>query len=193
MTDEISSTSLFEVLAHWGYSEILGAIQAEKYGGPAIDALREKRREGVDFAELTLQERYALASQCALVRSPLLPYFVGIERFDLATITRFQLGHLSVPPNVSQQSNGVLCPFSFYINTPTNEVGDARFVTAPPQAYVAPDDPLTIGYINGLYVLIDGYHRAATFWRFGIQAGTETLSTYRPRVPAGLAQVGRPF
>jgi hypothetical protein len=181
-------TTLFDVLARWGYSEIFDGTQAGNYNAPA---LRGRRQRGVAFDDLTPQERYTLASQCAWIRSALLVYFVGIEVFELASITRFQLGHLTVPPNVWRDSNGVFHPFSHYIVQPTNEPGDARLVQQPPLGYVAPTDALTMGYFGGRYFLIDGFHRAATFWRFGPAAGT--LPVYKPQVPPPLPQVGPPF
>ena len=186
------TTSLFDVLARWGYSEIHDGTSAAYYVGGPIEALRGKRQQGADFADLTPQERYTLAWQCALVRSALLAYFVGIERFSIDSITRFQLGHLLVPPNVwYPQSENRACPFSHYIETESEDARDARRVQAPPLGYVAPTDPLTVGYANGYYVLIDGYHRAASFWRFGPPNGT--LPVNKPQVTPDLAQVVPPF
>jgi hypothetical protein len=185
-------TSVFDVLARWGYSEIVSGTQAARYAGPDIDVLREKQRKGVAFETLTASERYPLALQCSLIRSALLVYLTGVERFTLDTVTRYQLGHVLVPPNVwyPQSANGVV-PFSQYIDTHTDEPRDARRVPEPANGYVAPNDPLTFGYANGYYVLLDGYHRAATLWRYG--PPDAEISTYKPEMVAGLPPVGRPF
>jgi hypothetical protein len=183
---------LFDVIARWGYSEILDGKQAAMYGGPAIDALRDRRRQGVDFGELAPLERYTLAFQCGLIRSALLAYFVSVTEFELGGISRFQLGHVMVPPNVwGPQSQGRIVPFQDYIVTTTAAADDARNVQASPLGYTEPRDPLTLGYWNGHYVLLDGYHRAAALWRYGPRDGG--LPTYKPQILQGLPQVGRPF
>ena len=43
---------------------------------------------------------------------------------------------------------------------------DARNVVLHPDGYQNPVDPLTVGRIFGTLVLLDGYHRAASFWMF---------------------------
>ncbi len=184
--------SLFEVLARWGYSEILDGTQAANYDGPVIDALRDNRQQGVDFDDLTPVERYTLAFQCANIRCALLTYFVGVEWFDLGNISRFQLGHVLTPPNVwYPQSQGQIVPFHHYIGTASDDANDARNVQAPPHGYAGPTDPLTLGYCNGHYVLLDGYHRAAALWLYGPHDGI--LPVYKPQVRQELPQVGAPF
>jgi hypothetical protein len=175
------TTSLSEVLARWGYSEILDGTQAENYQGVGIDAVREKRQAQIDFAELTARERYLLAFHCGWIRPVMLRFFAGIDAFNLTTIDRPELGNLWVPPNVWKDSKGLFVQFREYVNTSTNELGDSRLVTKQPE-YTAPADPLTVGYANGKYVLTDGYHRAVTFWRFGPPG--RSMPVYWPGVPA---------
>jgi hypothetical protein len=169
-----------EVLARWGYSEILDGTQANNYQGDGVDAVREKRRHLIDFGELSPRDQYLLAFHCGWIRPVMLRFFAGIDTFDLMRIKRSELGDLFVPSNVWRDSNGEYVQFRKYVNTSTDEAGDARLVTPPPE-YIAPTDALTVGCANGKYVLTDGYHRATTFWRFGPRDAT--LEVYWPRVP----------
>jgi len=179
------TVSLLDVQARWGYSEILEGTQSQNYGnGDDINALRTKRGQGIDFIELTVKERYTLAFRCACVRPNLFAYFVGIETFEVVQLSRFRLGHLVVPPNVWRDSNGVFYPFSHYITTQTEEVGDARLLGPPPRGYISFSDPVLVGYSYGHSILIDGYHRAALFWKYG--AHDCTLAAYIPQPPAGI-------
>jgi hypothetical protein len=54
-----------EVLARWGYSEILDGTFAAMYNGPDADALRSKRGNNTAFEALTDEDKFSLAFQAA--------------------------------------------------------------------------------------------------------------------------------
>ena len=175
------TASLLDVQARWGYSEILDVGPSHFYNNVnGIEALRAKRRKVVPFDQLGAEERYALAFGCACVRTNLFVYFVGIKEFDLVQLSRDDLGRLTVPPNVWRDSQGRFHPFSHYIKTQTDEVGDARLLGPPTNGYQAPPDPLTVGHSYNHPIMLDGYHRAALFWKYGPSDGT--LFAYMPRL-----------
>jgi len=53
-------------------------------------------------------------------------------------------------------------------------------VQQPADGYKAPTDPLTLGKIFNNPVLLDGYHRAALFWKYGPADGI--IPAYMPRL-----------
>jgi hypothetical protein len=174
--------SVAEVQARWGYSEILDGTLANCYDhGHDTTSLRDKRRNGVPFEGLTEDDKYSLAFRSSLVRVNLMPYLAGIEQFALVEIDRAQLGKFLVPPNVWRDSQGQFYPFAHYITTTTNEAGDARTIAIDPKDFRPSVDPITIGRSYQFAVLIDGYHRAAVFWKYG--PGDGRLLAY---VPLGL-------
>ena len=60
------TTSLLDVQARWGYSEIVDAGPSHFYDNVfGIEMLRTKRREGVAFDRLTASDRHTLAYACA--------------------------------------------------------------------------------------------------------------------------------
>ncbi len=170
---------LLDVQARWGYTEIVDSNHSQRYnGGYNIDALREKRRARVPFEDLSEAERYYLAFLCACDRANLFVYFVGIERFRLVTLSRAELGDLFVPPNVWGDSQGQFYRFSHYINTPAARNEMLAFVGPTAEGYQPAIDPVTVGQSYNHLILLDGYHRAAVFWRFGPPDGA--LSAYVP-------------
>jgi hypothetical protein len=65
--------SLLDVQARWASTEILDSNFERLYDNAYdIDALRQKRRNGLPFDQLTPQDRYSLAFQCYSVRPLLL-------------------------------------------------------------------------------------------------------------------------
>jgi hypothetical protein len=173
-------TLLIDVVGRWGYSEIVDAMMSKHYDrGHEISELRTKRTSVVPFEDLTAAERYNLAFQCALVRPALLGYLFGIESFDIVDIDREALSRLFVPPNVWRDSQGKFCPFSHYAGTTTDEVDDARTIVIDRAKYRVPRDPLTVGRSNGYHIMLDGYHRAMVFWKFGPADGK--LQAFMPR------------
>jgi len=172
-------TSLLDVRARWGYSEIADTNFSQLYGNAApIEALRAKRRANVPFDQLMPTERRELAHACAWVRQSLFVAFEGIEQFEVTPLSHAELGRLLVPPNVWRDSGGRFCLFSHYITTTTNEAGDARPIGPPTGSYQPPVDPLTVGRFDSHHVLIDGYHRAALFWKYGPSDGN--VAAYMP-------------
>jgi hypothetical protein len=164
-------TPVLHVKARWGYSEIADSNFAHCYdGGHDIVALRRKRHEGVLFDDLSDENKYNLAFQCAVVRANLLPYFVGITEFDNRELSHQQLGDLLVPPIVWGGERYI--KFLEYIATPTDASDDARRVRSPTQGYQPPIAPLTVGSYYAYPILVDGYHRATLFWKYGPENGT---------------------
>ena len=158
--------SLFDVQAHWGWTEISGT-HSERYGKSwNIEELRGKRKDGTSFKELSADEKYLLAYTCAGVRMPLMTFMTGIQVFDLVQLDRSTLGRLWVPPNVWRDSLGTWYQFSRYVRTPTEEEKDARSVIIDPENYQPAQEPIIVGRAFDWPVMIDGYHRATLFWKF---------------------------
>jgi hypothetical protein len=176
--------SKLEVLARWAYSEITDGVAPQQYDGQVygLDDLRAARTAGTSFNDLTHTQRYSLAWGCFNVRPALMAYLVSVGEFNAAELIRADLGNLWIPPNVwGEQSGGKFVRFSHYITTQTPEPRDARNVVCDPATYQLPAEPVTVGYFYDLPVLIDGFHRAAAFWRCGPAGGS--LPTYMPQNP----------
>jgi hypothetical protein len=163
MTDPTVSLSYVQGL--WSYSEIADSNFAHCYNNQRdIDTLRAKRQDHVPFAALSADERYDLALMCASIRSPLMIFLVGVDRFQSCSLHKGQIASLVVPPAVLGKMESM--PFEAYMNTSHSDSRDARNVAARPEGYQNPTDPLTIGRYQNNLVLLDGYHRAAAFWKF---------------------------
>jgi hypothetical protein len=168
------------VQAQWGYSEIVDGTNPAWYdNGRDINSLRDKRRNGIPFDELSKDERYNIAFQCVCVRVNLMIYMVGIEAFNLVKLNRVKLGRLYVHPNVWRDSGGRFHLFSHYIGTKTDEPNDARTLVIDKADYRAPTEPIIVGRSYEYPMMIDGYHRAALFWKFGPAHGE--LLAYIPQ------------
>lgn len=164
--------TVLDVQARWGYSEITDSHFSHCYNGPDLPDLREKRKSGVPFEELSPDARYSLAFQCASVRANLMAYFTGITAFDLVQLSRRELGDLIVPPNIS---NGQWVSYRGYIGNQRDEPDDPP-ASMPGKEDIAPADPVTVGRAYGHKVLIDGYHRATRFWHRPVGS----LTAYMP-------------
>jgi hypothetical protein len=159
--------SVFDVQARWAYSEITDAVSSADYDGvPDIDALRAARRAGTPFEKLSPTQRYDLARGCFFARPMLMAYLLSVSSFVLSELTRADLEAIVIPPNVwAPASQGRFVPFRYFITTPASDPNDSRNVVCSPESYKLPSEPLTIGYFYQHRVLIDGYHRAAAFWK----------------------------
>jgi hypothetical protein len=72
-------------------------------------------------------------------------------------------------PQVDAALNGNFVPFgAFAISAPPESPKDCRNVKEPTGGYTSPADGLTVGVHQQAPVLIDGYHRAVAFMRWGI-------------------------
>jgi hypothetical protein len=173
MTGE--KVSLLEVQARWGYSEIIDSNFTTDYDNQLfmpicqqlklhLDALRIKRRSRLPFEGLSAEDRYWLAFMCWPVRPNLMVLMAGIDRFCEVELAKARLAKLLVPPMVSNILR--FMPFDEYVVTPCSSPKDARNVTATPGSYEHPPDAVTVGRFHDSQVLLDGYHRAAAFWKF---------------------------
>jgi hypothetical protein len=171
--------SLFDVQAHWGWTELTGT-HSEWHGNSSnIEELRRRRKDGTSFKELSAEDRYLLAFRCAGLRMLLMTFMIGIQEFDLIQLDRSALGRLWVPPNVWRDSLGTWRQFSRYINTSTEEEKDARKLVIDREEYQPPHDPIIVGRSFDWPVMIDGYHRAVLFWKFAPTNGT--IPAYFPK------------
>lgn len=178
----LKSVSLLDVLARWGYSEIVDSNTERHYdNGRDIAGLRAKRQSGVPFEDLSPEERYNLAFQSGWVRNALVVYTIGAELFDVVDIDHSILAKFVVPPNVwHPASQGQFVPFEHFMTTTSPNPRDSRNATLRASYYQQqPPDPLTIGRLYDQPILLDGYHRAAAFWKFGPADGT--IKTYVPQ------------
>ena len=169
----MTTISLLDVQARWAYSEIDSPNFARFYDLPD---LRAKRNSGVAFEDLTADERYSLAFQCANVRMPLMHYFTGITTFEEIPLAREELRQLHVPPVVWGGTN-LTMTFWDYIKSKSDVPSDPRNMVASPSGYNRPTDPITIGRAFAGWFLIDGYRRAVSFWRHN---PIEGLAAYCP-------------
>lgn len=174
-----TTITLLDVQARWAYSEITDSHFTGCYDNFAdVDLLRAKRRDGVAFSSLSWTERYHLATMCFGVRLGLMNFFIGVERYHVRQLTKAELAQLLVPPNVWGNPRPALIPFDQYLTIPIDAPGDARNVSENPSGYQAPTDPLSIGRYCEYPVLLDGYHRAVSFWKFA--PSESVVSAYFP-------------
>jgi hypothetical protein len=145
---------------------------------PEIASLRFKRQNGIALEKLSLQERYNLAFQSGWVRTSLVVFLIGTDLFDVIELDRPRIAKLIVPPHVwHPESNGQYVPFEVFMTTTAKDATDSRNVELGGK-YSFPADPLTIGRCYEHAILLDGYHRAALFWKFGPHNGN--LKAYMP-------------
>jgi hypothetical protein len=178
----MTEVSLLDVQARWAYSEIVDSNFSRYYdGGRDISSLREKRSRGFPFDGLTADERYSLALMCAAVRQGMGRYLVGIKSFIEGRLTRSQLGNLSVPPIVwppERRGIGVVS-FRTYVSGHSEAPADRDKIGSGIREYVFPTDPLIVGHEYSEPYLLDGYHRAVSFWRQRPAEGA--IAAYIPR------------
>jgi hypothetical protein len=156
------SMTRLNVWARWGYSEITSPRFSRFYDAPELS---KKRSAGLPFEGLTSQERYKLALQCSRVRRPFAQYFVGVKFFREIPLAIIDVGSLLVPAIVWSESGGAVVRFKEYMQTKTDSPDDARNVVPNAAGYIRPCDPVTVGWANGHRFIVDGYHRAAEFWK----------------------------
>jgi hypothetical protein len=177
--------SLQDVQARWAYGEIIDSNFSACYDNPfcqsQLDALRNKWRSGVGFAELTAEDRQCLAFMCRCVRTSFLTFVARVDQFREIPLSKTDLATLLVPRIVSNLP--AVMPFKLYIDTPCPAPGDARNVSPKPDGYHTPADPLTVGRFSNKLVLLDGYHRAASFWKFAPEGSS--ISAYIPEALLG--------
>lgn len=169
-------TAIQEVLARWAYSEIVGANASHCYdGGPGIEALRAKHSGGVTFTELSSVDQHNLAGMCAQVRSGMMRYMDGVTAYRVVDLARQQLAGLFVPRMISNDIKEAFVTFETFMSLPRADVGDPRGETRPHRANA---EPLTIGFYCGQRMLLDGYHRAVSFWKSA--PGGAVIAAYDP-------------
>jgi hypothetical protein len=184
----VAKISLQDVLARWAYSEISDANLSQEYDrSPFIplyraqlNDLRSKRGSGVTFNELDHTDRYWLSFMCSCVRPNLMIFMAGIEHFDEVDLDKTDLAKLLVPTMVHGQGftptgEGFFLSFADYIQTSSCEPKDARNVTGD---YRPAAEAISIGRFGQHLVLLDGYHRAASFWKFA--SADASITAYRP-------------
>jgi hypothetical protein len=167
-TQDAHTISQADVLAQWGYSEVINSHSENCYADvPNIDEIRKKRESGMPCSELTEDERRALATACTNCRPVLTNFLAGITRFQRKPINRQYLGVVLVAPCVwHPESKGELVRFAEWVDIPplTDHPGDARNVICR-SVYEPSTDALTIGRHNAEPILVDGFHRAVALWR----------------------------
>ncbi|WP_375788622.1 hypothetical protein ACE10Z_15125 [Bradyrhizobium sp. Pha-3] len=166
----LQNVPLLEVQARWGYSELTDSPAAQHYSDLAH--LAAKRLSGTSFEQLSEAERYELAFGAACARPVLLAFLTGVISFDVVEIGRARLGSMFVPPNVwDPESEGRFISFEEYMTTTSLDLDDPRSVLPKGTSYEFPADPITFGRSFSFPILIDGFHRAARFWKYGPPAG----------------------
>jgi hypothetical protein len=93
-------------------------------------------------------------------------FATSVTQFQEVNLARVQLGNVLVPPMVWGDQQGRMITFDQYIILPApGDLRDARYVDGSPAEYRPAGDPLTLGRFFADPVLLDGYHRAVSFWR----------------------------
>jgi hypothetical protein len=173
----IPTISLLQVQAKWAYSEIDDGTLSHNYdNGPNVEELRAKHRSGVPFNKLTPDEQYNLAFLCVAHRPNLMIFMTGVDGLVEGRLDRTHIGALLVPEMVSGTPG--FMSFEGFMNTTAESPKDARNVLPPAQGYQVCSDPLTVGHYFGRPTLLDGYHRAASFWKFA--PGDAVIRAYLP-------------
>jgi hypothetical protein len=142
------------------------------------EVLRARRAAGLSFAQLSDLDRDKLAVACQRIRQFFAPCTVGIELFEERKLDKSELASFRVHPVVSNFPHWMT--FEEYEQT-SSTAGDPRSVMKP-VVYSAPLDPLTAGRRDGNLELIDGFHRAVSFWRYAPPSGS--LRIFLPYVGA---------
>ncbi|WP_166294230.1 hypothetical protein [Bradyrhizobium sp. 2S1] len=84
-----------------------------------------------------------------------------------------------VPPTVSQpESEERFVSFEEFLTTSSVNLNAPRSVLLKGTSYEFPTDPITFGRSFSFPILIDGFHRAARFWKYGPPDGK--LLAYLP-------------
>ncbi|WP_156929192.1 hypothetical protein [Bradyrhizobium sp. th.b2] len=166
----LQNVPLLEVQARWGYSELTDSPAARHYSD--LGHLVAKRSSGTSFELLSEAEQYELAFGTACARPVLLAFLTGVISFDIVRVGRARLGSMLVPPNVwYPESEGRFVSFEEYMRTTGVKLDDPRSVLPKGPSYEFPTDPITFGRSFSFPILIDGFHRAARFWKYGPSDG----------------------
>lgn len=160
------SYSIQEVLARWAYSEICDGANCRHYDyRPNIQELRLKRGSATRFEDLSPSDHRDLAELCVLVRDNMIKLFIDRnDHFDRVTLSKSQISRFLVPQMVSNIPG--FLSFAQYVTTHADHPGDARNVQRPPNGHASPTDPLTVSAFQDEPILLDGYHRAVSFWKY---------------------------
>src|SRR5262245_7492163 len=156
------------VRARWAYSELLSPTQGESYHQQGIPgALKSKKVSGLPFDELEAQEQELLAQAWCKVRGAevFVQALANISAFHLTYWSKEQLAAAYVIPMFAHEAT--LDPwkpvtFEQWLET------ESKVSLHPHHAREATD----------AYMLLDGYHRAARFWKEAKSAAT--LAVYIP-------------
>ena len=174
---KMQDVPLLEVQARWGYSELANSPAARHYSD--LEHLVAKRLSGASFEQLSEAEQYELAFGTACARPVLMAFLTGVISFSVVELARGRLGSMFVPPNVwDPESDGRFVSFEEYMTTTGVDPDDPRSVLPSGAGYELPSDPITFGRSFSFPILIDGFHRAARFWKYGPPDGT--LLAYLP-------------
>jgi hypothetical protein len=184
------------VRARWAYSELLSPTQGESYHqhGGVPEALKNKKVLGLPFDELEAQEQGLLAQAWCNVR--------GAEIFvrALANISAFHLTHWSkeqlaaayvIPMFAHEATLDPWKPVTFeqWLETESKVSLHPHHAREASKSSGDPDphqDPATASWASRIlkqapadaYMLLDGYRRAARFWKEAKSAAT--LAVYIP-------------
>ncbi|WP_375780238.1 hypothetical protein ACE103_16195 [Bradyrhizobium sp. ma5] len=173
----LQNIPVLEVQARWGYSELTDSPAARHYSN--LGHLVAKRSSGTAFEQLSEAEHYELAFGTACARPVLLAFLTGVISFNVVRVRRAKLGLMFVPPNVwDPESEGCFVSFEEYMRTTSVDLDDPRSVLPKGTSYEFPTDPITFGRSFSFPILIDGFHRAARFWKYGPPDGK--LLAYLP-------------
>lgn len=163
------------VLAQRAYSELNSLEQGEKYARFGIPReLKEKQAHRHPFGELDQSERKLLIKAWYGVRGP--PGTIFFRALD--SVSAFQLKHWTKhdlePVCIIRHFYHWLAPayqsrrvtFKEWIEAdPYGELSQHHPLREAGGSTFTQDDPVTVGPLQRIISLLDGYHRAVRFWR----------------------------
>jgi hypothetical protein len=204
MADNVTSDY---ALARWAYSELLSPTQRENYEqlGGLPSTIWDWKTLGVPFDDLELQQRALLRAAWQNVRGNGTIFGAavdGVANFQLAHWSTDELADAYVIPMFADEATlDAKKPLTFQRwletspkrplhphhawhaedapSTPHRHnqdpalAGRVHLVTA-----LGPMDRPSLMYCSAAYMLLDGYHRAAQFWKRG--EPSTTLAVYVP-------------
>jgi hypothetical protein len=165
-----------DVYAQWAYSELNSLEQGALYVG--VDDLRTKAADNVPFTELSPQERAFLLRQWREVRafdgSIFAAELANVKTFQLEYWTKAQLGSAYILQHFLQwlapDHKFLETTLKDWIEAEPSDVLSAHHPLRTPSTGVSftQEAPVTAARLPQLvdrFLLLDGYHRAAHFWK----------------------------
>lgn len=162
-----------ELQARWAYTELTSVRFKSNYEPSANSDLFYKAENGVDFSSLTADERDRLVKLHEKYRRGFLP-LMEFARFSCESWSKLQLASIWALPAFDPNGKQHPIPFLTFLALPrlnnldgTPDNGDPRREAdkVPTDQGFGQTEPLVVGLLGTVPILIDGYCRAVLFMR----------------------------